>query len=403
MVKWLVFIVILLFIDFYAFQSLKTISKNKIIFSTYWILSIAVLANFVYKLATFNRAEGISQGVMFAFGLLILVLTPKIIAVLVLFSEDVFRVLKLGFNYFSNTSESPFFPNRRVFVSKIALGMAAIPFASVLYGMARGKYKYQVLKHTLYFEDLPEAFNGFKLTHISDIHSGSFDNEEKISYGIDLINEQESDIILFTGDIVNNTANEMTPWISHFKKLEAKDGKFSVLGNHDYGEYVRWKTKEEKELNFKAIKDIHPKIGFKLLLNDSIYLHKGNDKIALVGVENWGKYFKKAGNLELASTKITKEDFKILMSHDPSHWENEVKNHQNNYQLTLSGHTHGMQFGIEIPGIKWSPVQYIYKQWAGVYKEFNRYINVNRGFGFLAFPGRIGIWPEITVITLKKK
>jgi len=403
MVRWLIFVVILLFIDFYSFQSVKTVTKNKIIFIAYWVLSIAVLANFIYKLAIFNRAEGISQEVMFAFGLLILVFVPKIIALLILFSEDIFRVLKLGFNYFTNTSESQFFPERRTFVSKIALGLAAIPFASVLYGMARGKYNYQVIKHTLFFDDLPEAFDGFKLTHISDIHSGSLDNEDKISYGIDLINEQESNVILFTGDIVNNTANEMTPWISHFRRLKARDGKFSVLGNHDYGEYVRWKTKEEKEINFKAIKDIFPKLGFNLLLNDSIYLKKGNDKIALVGVENWGKHFKKAGDLELASSKINKEDFKILLSHDPSHWENEVKNHENNYQLTLSGHTHGMQFGIEIPGIKWSPVQYIYKQWAGIYKEFESYINVNRGFGFLGFPGRVGIWPEITVITLKKK
>ena len=403
MIRWVLLIAIVLFIDFYAFQSVKAITKNKIVFLVYWLLSISILSNFIYKLATFNRSEGLSQTVMLAFGLLILVIAPKIIALLILLGEDVFRVLKLGYNYFSNTSESQFFPERRVFVSKLALGLAAIPFVSVLYGMARGKYNYQVIKHTLYFGDLPEAFDGFKLTHISDIHSGSLDNEDKINYGIDLINEQESNVILFTGDIVNNTANEMTPWISHFGRLKARDGKFSVLGNHDYGEYVRWKTKEEKEINFKAIKDIFPKIGFNLLLNDSVFLKKGNDKIALVGVENWGKHFKKAGDLELASSKINKEDFKILLSHDPSHWENEVKNHENNYQLTLSGHTHGMQFGIEIPGIKWSPVQYIYKQWAGVYKEFGSYINVNRGFGFLGFPGRVGIWPEITVITLKKK
>jgi predicted MPP superfamily phosphohydrolase len=241
------------------------------------------------------------------------------------------------------------------------------------------------------------------LTHISDIHSGSFDNPDKIAYGIELINEQESDVILFTGDIVNNTANEMDDWIPYFKRLKAKYGKYSVLGNHDYGEYVRWKTLEEKEQNFQAIKDIHPKIGFDLLLNDSIFIEKKDQKIALVGVENWGTRFKKAGDLKLASSKIQKEDFKILLSHDPSHWESEVKDHEYDYHLTLSGHTHGMQFGIEIPGIKWSPVQYLYKQWAGIYKEYGRYINVNRGFGFLGFPGRVGIWPEITVITLKKK
>lgn len=403
MIRWILFIVFVLFIDFYAFQSVKTITKHKIIYVIYWLVSIAIIINVIYSINAIGESRGLSQQVMFAFGLLILSFLPKISALIVLFGEDIFRVFKSGFNYFSSTTTSNYFPDRRAFVSKLALGLAAIPFSSVLYGIVRGKYNYKVIKHTLYFDDLPSAFDGFKLTHISDIHSGSFDNEEKIAYGIDLINEQNSDVILFTGDIVNNTADEMTPWISHFNSLKAKHGKYSVLGNHDYGEYVRWKTPEEKVKNFQDIKDIHPKIGFNLLLNDSVYLEKGNDKIALIGVENWGTRFKKAGDLNLASSKINREDFKILMSHDPSHWEQEVKTHPTNFHLTLSGHTHGMQFGIEIPGIKWSPVQYIYKHWAGVYNELGKFINVNRGFGFLAFPGRVGIWPEITVITLKKK
>ena len=195
----------------------------------------------------------------------------------------------------------------------------------------------------------------------------------------------------------------MDPWIPYFKSLKANYGKYSVLGNHDYGEYVQFDSEAEKQQNFQAIKDIHPKIGFNLLLNESVYLEKGTDKIALIGVENWGTRFKKAGDLQRAAAGVKEEDFKILMSHDPSHWEHEVKNNKEKYHLTLSGHTHGMQFGIEIPGFKWSPVQYVYKHWAGVYQEFGRYINVNRGFGFLAFPGRVGIWPEISVITLKKK
>ncbi|WP_298286729.1 metallophosphoesterase [uncultured Lutibacter sp.] len=403
MIRWIIFIVFVLFIDFYAFQSVKTITKNKYILLFYWLISFAVLGNVIYQLTTFNNSKGLTQAVMLAFGLVILSITPKILAIVVLFSEDIFRIVKSGFNYFSSKHTGNFFPERREAVSKIALGIAAIPFSSVLYGMVKGKYNYQVIKHTLYFDDLPVAFDGYKLTHISDIHSGSFDNESKIDYGINLINEQNSDVILFTGDLVNNTADEMDPWISNFSKLKAKDGKYSVLGNHDYGEYVRFKTPQEKEENFKAIKDIHPKIGFNLLLNDSVYLEKEIDKIALIGVENWGTRFKKAGDLNLASLKVKKEDFKILLSHDPSHWNTEVKNHDTKYHLTLSGHTHGMQFGIEIPGIKWSPVQYVYKQWAGIYKEYGKYLNVNRGFGFLAFPGRVGIWPEITVITLKKK
>jgi len=403
MIRWVLFFAIILCVDFYAFQSVKTVTKNRIVFALYWLVSFAVLINFSYKISTFNRSDGLNQSVMLAFGLLVLSITPKIISLIILFSEDIFRVSRGIFNYFSKTNPATFLPERRAFVSKLALGLAAIPFTSVLYGMVKGKYNYQVIKHTLFFDDLPEAFDGFKLTHISDIHCGSFDDADKIAHGIDLINEQESDVILFTGDIVNNKAEEMDPWISHFKSLKASLGKYSVLGNHDYGEYVRFNSLEEKQRNFDAIKEIHPKIGFNLLLNDSVYLEKNNEKLAIVGVENWGTKFKKAGDLSLASSKIKKEDFKILLSHDPSHWENEVKNDENNYQLTLSGHTHGMQFGIEIPGLKWSPVQYIYKQWAGIYKELNRYINVNRGFGFLAFPGRVGIWPEITVITLKKR
>ncbi|AMC11651.1 phosphoesterase [Lutibacter profundi] len=402
MIRWVLFVVLILFIDFYAFQSVKIVTKNKIWLVCYWLISLAVLVNFIIKFTTFNSSHGFTQSIMLAFGLLILILIPKIIAISVLFLEDIFRVFKTISLFF--TSKYPtHFPERREAVSKIALGLAAIPFASIIYGMTKGKYNYQVLKHTLFFEDLPEAFDGFKLTHISDIHSGSFDDELKIKYGIDLINKQESDVILFTGDIVNNKAEEMDSWIEDFKKLKANYGKYAVLGNHDYGEYVKWKSKKEKEQNFQAIKNIHSKIGFNLLLNHSVYLEKEDAKIALIGVENWGTRFKKAGDLALASSKINKEDFKILLSHDPSHWNAEVKNHKNNYQLTLSGHTHGMQFGIEIPGFKWSPIQYVYKQWAGVYKEFNSYINVNRGFGFLAFPGRVGIWPEITVITLKKK
>ncbi|MFZ2283384.1 MAG: metallophosphoesterase [Lutibacter sp.] len=403
MIRWIVFVAFILFLDFYAYQSLRTVTKNKIAFAVYWLLSLSILINFTYKLANFNSAHGFPQTLMLAFGLLILSIIPKIFALLVLFGEDIFRIFKGTLNYFSKGEPKAFLADRREFVSKIALGLAAVPFMSVLYGMARGKYNYQVIRHSLYFDDLPEAFHGFKITHISDIHSGSFDDAEKIMAGIDLINEQESDLMLFTGDLVNNTADEMEPWISHFSKLKAKYGKYSILGNHDYGEYVQFNSEEQKAQNFQAIKDLHPQIGFNLLLNDSVYLEKETDKIAIVGVENWGTRFKKAGDLNVASSKINKEDFKILMSHDPSHWDAEIKNHQSNFHLTLSGHTHGMQFGIEIPGIKWSPVQYVYKQWAGIYEELGKYINVNRGFGFLAFPGRVGIWPEITVITLKKK
>ena len=401
MIRWIIFVSILLVVDFYAFQGIKTLVKSKMGLWLYWLFSFAVIVNFIYQMNSYNASHGMSRGLMFSFAFIILSVVPKLIAVVVLLGEDLVRVVQIVSTYFSSSAVQ--LPERRAFISKMAFGLAAIPFASIIYGVIKGKYNYKVIQHTLFFDDLPEAFDGYKLTQISDIHSGSFDNAEKIQYGIDLINQQESDVILFTGDIVNNVASEMDPWIGHFKQLKAKDGKYAVLGNHDYGEYVSFNSKEEKEKNFQAIKEIHPKIGFNLLLNESVYLEKEGEKIALIGVENWGTRFKKAGDLQRAAAGIKKEDFKILMSHDPSHWNEEVKSHKDNYHLTLSGHTHGMQFGIEIPGIRWSPVQYVYKHWAGIYEEFGSYINVNRGFGFLAFPGRVGIWPEVSVITLKKK
>jgi predicted MPP superfamily phosphohydrolase len=295
-------------------------------------------------------------------------------------------------------------PDRRKFISQIALGLAAVPFLSLIYGIFEGKYNFKVIKQTVFFPDLPDAFDGFRITQISDVHSGSFDNPEKINYAIDLINEQEADMILFTGDIVNTHAKEMHPWLETFNRIkEYKYGKFSILGNHDYGEYVTWPSEKQKDENFQEIKGLYGKIGFKLMLNEHTYIQKGDDKIALIGVENWGVNFKKAGDLNKASENVHQDDFKVLMSHDPSHWEAEIKEHPKNFHLTLSGHTHGMQFGIEIPGyFKWSLAQYIYKQWAGLYENVGRYVYVNRGFGFHAYPGRVGIMPEITVIELKK-
>ena len=302
------------------------------------------------------------------------------------------------------TKKEKVIPSRRRFVSLIGMGVAAIPFAGMIYGMLWGRYNYRVVKHTLYFDDLPDAFDGYRVVHISDIHSGSFDNAEKVQYGIDMINAQQGDVIFFTGDLVNNKAEEMRPWIAHFKQLHAKDGVYSVLGNHDYGDYVQWDSPDEKAKNLETLKQIHQQLGFCLLNNESVFLSRGQQRIAVVGVENWGQGFIKKGNLKQALSQVDKKDFKILLSHDPTHWQYEVLKDPNFIHLTLSGHTHGMQFGIEIPGvIKWSPAGWRYKYWGGVYKEKDRYINVNRGFGYLAFPGRVGMPPEITVIELKKK
>ena len=401
-ISLIILFVIIVLLEVYAFQAIKTITKSKVIRYSWLFVSIAVYANFAYVALTYDRTQGQTPQFQMAMGLLLTVLIPKLVVLIFMFGEDIYRwILKL-ISAVTSGNTMPL-AGRRKFISQISLGLAAIPFVSFIYGIVQGKYNYKVLKYQLTFKDLPEAFDGFTITQISDIHSGSFTNKEKIQYGVDLINEQKSDIMLFTGDIVNNKADEMDNWIAVFDKLEAKEGKYSILGNHDYGDYMDWDNPQDKIDNFQKVKDIHKNIGFDLLLDEHRYIEKDGQKIALLGVENWGKGFNKAGDLQRAAAGIQKEDFKILMSHDPSHWEYKVKQDPFNYQLTLSGHTHGLQMGIEIPGwFKWSPSKYAYKQWAGLYKEAGRVINVNRGFGYHAFPGRVGIWPEITVIELKK-
>ena len=398
-------IVSILYVSFsiYSFQAVKTLFKASWVQWLYVLVLAFALGYFILKINTYSPGSAmktsvaISGGVFFSFFVLVFLWSVFMLI------EDVVRLVILAYNAINHSTQS--IPSRRKFISTIGLGMAALPFGALLYGMVKGRYNYKVLRYTMEYDDLPEAFDGYQITQISDIHSGSFDNKEKLEYAIDLINEQKSDVLLFTGDLVNNKAEEMYPWKSVFSKLEAKDGMFSILGNHDYGDYIEWDSAQAKKANLEELKSLQKDIGFDLLLNESRYLKKGNDRIALVGVENWGKGgFKKAGDLKKAASAIDKNDFKILMSHDPSHWEEKVIHDEYHYHLTLSGHTHGMQFGIEIPGwIKWSPAKWRYKYWAGIYKEMGQYINVNRGFGFLGYHGRVGIWPEITVITLKKK
>lgn len=402
---WLIFIVIYILIDIYAFQALKTITPNKIWHYSYLILSLLVVGNLIFQNIVPQEGSVVSGNRSYAFGLMLAMLAPKLILVIFMFGEDIIRFFVATYYRFFSTETSFTIPSRRKFISQVALGIAAIPFASLLYGMIQGKYNFRVLKYELSFDDLPEAFNGYQITQISDIHSGSFDNFEKIKYAVNLINEQQSDAIFFTGDMVNNKASEMDPWKALFGSLKAKDGVFSILGNHDYGDYVDWANGKEKAENLLNLKNIQKEMGYDLLLNEHRSIQRGKDSIKIVGVENWGAGgFVKHGDIEKASEGLSERDFKILLSHDPSYWQQNIKSNPKNFQLTLSGHTHGMQFGIEIPGvIKWSPVQYRYKNWAGIYEELGRRINVNRGFGYLGYPGRVGIWPEITVITLKAK
>jgi hypothetical protein len=402
--RWVFFFAFFGLIQWYAFQAVKTIGFNKWMLSIYSLTIAIIFGNFIYQSLFYTRATGFTPNFSVAMGMFLALFIFQFILILFLAFEDLIRLPQGIYRYFIEKGEENYLPSRRKFISQLAFVLAAIPFASLLVGMVRGKYNYKVLHYALEFDDLPEAFEGFTLTQISDIHSGSFDSAEKVQYGVDLINEQQSDVILFTGDMVNNKAEELIPWKETFAQLRAPMGKFSTLGNHDYGDYTEWSSKEEKEHNLKTLIKTQEEMGFSVLLNETHFLEKNGQRLALVGVENWGKGgFKKAGDLDKAVQQVAKDDFKILLSHDPSHWEEKVLPHAYPFQLTLSGHTHGMQFGIEIPGwFKWSPVKWRYKQWAGLYTEQQQWINVNRGFGFLGYPGRVGIWPEITKITLKR-
>ena len=404
LLRLFIFLVFISLIDWYSYQAFKTLFSNQTwIKIGYWTFSIAIYLFSIFVFLTFERGN-ISLNFGRLISLLVLSILPKLIILVFLFGEDIVRIGTGIFYSVSGNNEGDFLPDRRKFISQAALVLSTIPFLGILHGVLIGKYRYRVLNHTLEFDDLPEEFDGFTISQISDIHSGSFDNKKKLEYGIDLINQQASDVILFTGDLVNNHSEEMDPWIESFKKLKAPMGKYSILGNHDYGDYMAWPSKEAKKANMQRLYEIQEELGFRLLLNESVKIQKDGSSIDLIGVENWGKGFGQYGDLPKAAANLSDQSFKILMSHDPSHFDEQVKNFSQFIHLTLSGHTHGMQFGIEIPGfIKWSPASLRYPKWAGLYEELGRYLYVNRGFGFLAFPGRVGIWPEITVLKLKKK
>ena len=290
---------------------------------------------------------------------------------------------------------------RSTFLNWLGLGVSSTLFFSLLYGFGN-KYKYQLVHKKVKIKNLPESFKGFKILHISDIHSGSLKEKASVQKGIELIQKQHADLILFTGDIVNDRATEMEEWKDVFGQLTAPKGVFSTLGNHDYGDYVQWPSKAAKEENLNALKQVHASMGWKLLMNENVSIEQGGAQIKLVGIENWGAKarFPKYGKMDQAMVGVDPKDVIILMSHDPSHWEAQVIIEYPHVDLMLSGHTHGMQFGLENPYFKWSPVQWVYKQWAGLYQQGAQQLYVNRGFGFLGYPGRVGIMPEITVLEL---
>ena len=392
-------------LDYYVFGGIKALTKglesSTGVQVVYWLTSAAILSSFLYMLSRVFPARTFSLIFNISFNSYLTVFVSKLAFAAMLFGEDIYRLIVAGFNLISEGTGR--MPERSLLLSQLGLLTSAVPFFSFLFGVTLGKYHYRIRRSVLYFDDLPAEFNDFRIVQISDIHAGSFDNPKAVSKGIELINEQKPDLFVFTGDLVNNKATEILPYIDIFKQVEAPYGKFSILGNHDYGDYVGWNTPEEKRLNLEALKQYHSAMGYRLLLDESSRINKGNEHMILMGVENWGKGFGERGNLAKAMNGVLSSDFKILLSHDPTHWDAQVKNNRAKIHLTFSGHTHGMQFGIEIGKFKWSPAKYRYRNWAGLAEHNGRYLYVNRGFGFLGFAGRVGIWPEITVIQLRRR
>ena len=397
--NFIILLAVFFIIEIYVYQAIRNITTNNYIRIGYWVFTLLAYGIILYWILTFNRASRDHQQIQLMVSAMMIFVLPKLLSVIFLLIGDFTRFVEFGFKYF--TAKENYFPERRKFISTTALAAAGIFSALAIDGIIFGKYRHTVRKVKLRFKNLPESFKGYKIVQISDVHSGSFFNPQKLQKAIDLINEQDADVVLFTGDMVNNYADEFKPFIPLFKSIKAKDGKFSILGNHDYGDYGAWNSREEKAQNIPTLKNYQAEAGFKMLRNENIALEKNGEKIYLLGVENWGiKPFPQYGDLDKALLGVPEDAIKVLMSHDPTHFDEVVKKHKTHVHLTLSGHTHGMQFGLDLKNIKWSPVKFKYKKWADLYESEGKYLYVNRGFGVIAYPGRVGINPEITVIEL---
>lgn len=411
----LIVIALLVLLDLYVFQAIRLVSSSlnpnirKVIYGFYWLytaVSISLLLFFAS--GGMERLSSISRNLLVS--IVFIDILFKLLVSIFLLLEDFIRIIRFGYDsIFPTKSETipsgpsePHLINRSDFLSKTALIVAGAPIATLTYGIISGAYDYRVRRIKLPLPNLPKQFHGLKIGQLSDIHSGSFYNKKAVMGGVEMMLAEKPDIIFFTGDLVNNEAKETTDYIPVFRHLNAPMGVYSTLGNHDYGDYVAWPSMEAKRKNLQDLMQVHKQLGWRLLMNEHIMLEQGGEKVAILGVENFGAKgrFPKYGKLNLAHHNTDDASVKILLSHDPSHWDYEVRKLYPDIDLMLAGHTHGMQFGVENKYLKWSPVQYMYKQWAGLYTEANQHLYVNRGFGFIGYPGRVGILPEVAIIEL---
>jgi uncharacterized protein len=406
---FLLFTIFFLLIDYYVFQAVLNVSKN---LSPFWkltvrvsfwfptVLSIAAIAWWTFG-DTYKYGAGARNWIITG---IVGIYFSKIFAVLVLFVDDIQRGIRWVVKQFSKTESnlSGEAITRSEFLSKAALIAAAVPFGTMAYGIISGAHDYRVKRITVKLPNLPKSFDGIKIGHLSDIHSGSFFNKTAVKGGVEMMMNEKPDAIFFTGDLVNNESSEVKEYIDIFNKLKAPLGVYSVTGNHDYGDYKQWSSVAAKQKNFSDLVAAHKEMNFNILMNEHRFIEMNGDKLAIIGIENWGAgRFSKYGKLNEAHAGTDEAGVKLLLSHDPSHWDAQVRKEYSDIDMMFSGHTHGFQFGVEIGGFKWSPSQYAYKQWAGLYTQGQQHLYVNRGFGYLGYPGRIGMPPELTIVELK--
>lgn len=407
-IRFIIILLVLLIVDLYFFQAVKTVTsgfssdKKNLVNYIYWTLC-AILYAMVLITAVVGQHNIPKVLRTYFFSFFLIMEISKLLGVIFLIFDDVIRFVRFASNSITK-ADSERDSGRLKFLSYVALGISAIPFLSMVRGMVSGAYNYQVKKIKLNLKNLPSEFEGLKIVQISDIHTGSFLNTNHLNEAFDLIMKQKADLIFFTGDLVNDVAKETIGFEEVYKKLKAPLGVFSTLGNHDYGDYTTWESMEAKKANLEQLKSVHHLAGWRLLMNENHIIERNGKQLAIIGIENWGANlrFPKYGKLNKAIIGTESSDVKLLLSHDPSHWEGEVIPHYPQIDVMFAGHTHGMQFGVEIPGFKWSPAQYFYKQWAGLYENGSQQLYVNRGLGFLGYPGRVGILPEISVFELSK-